>query len=187
MGMMPNFRSVSAGQLVQKETPRGKFITATEDNFDYSSLFFDGLIATDSYLANASPEFGQGAAGYARYYWHTVADQSIEGYLVELIVPAITHEDSRYYALGKRGGGFWKRTGYSLSRVFVTKTDSGSSTFNYSEITGSAAAASISNFYYPVKEQTVSNGLQNWGLDITYDAVTFMFHEFWPDISHGLR
>jgi hypothetical protein len=186
MGVMPNFRSVSAGQVVPEETFREKLVTSTEDNFDYTSLFFAGWIAADSFVTKATPEFHQGAAGFARYYWHSVADQSIENYFVELIVPTITHEDSRYYAMGKGGGGFWKRTGYSLSRVLVTRTDSGKETFNYSEITGSAAAASVSNFYYPTKEQTVGNGLRNWGLDITYDSVTFMFHEFWPDISNSV-
>ena len=186
MGMLPNFRSVSAGTIVPKETPRGKFITATLDNFDYTSLFFAGVIAANSFVTKATPEFHQGAAGYARYYWHTVADQAVENYFVELIVPAITHEDSRYYAMGKQGGSVWKRAGYSLSRVLVTRTDAGKPTFNYSEGVGSAAAVSVSNFYYPTKEQTVGNGLRNWGLDITYDSVTFLFHEFWPDISNAV-
>jgi hypothetical protein len=68
----------------------------------------------------------------------------------------------------------------------MTRSDSGKPTFNYSEVVGSAAAVSVSNFYYPTKEQTVSNVFRNWGLDITYDSVTFVFHEFWPDISHAL-
>jgi hypothetical protein len=186
MGLLPNFRSVSAGASVPKETTRQKLITATEDNFDYTSLFFAGFIAADSFAAKATPEFHQGAAGYARYYWHTVADQSVENYFVELIVPAIVHEDSRYFAMGKEGGGVWKRAGYSLSRVLVTRTDAGRPVFNYSEVAGSAAAVSISNFYYPIKEQTVGNGLRNWGLDITYDSITFVFHEFWPDIRHAI-
>ncbi|MGA3031713.1 MAG: hypothetical protein ABSD70_00415 [Terracidiphilus sp.] len=184
MGVLPNFRSVSAGANVQKETTRQKLITATEDNFDYTALFFAGFIAADSFVMKSTPEFHQGAAGYARYYWHTVADQSVENYFVELIVPAISHEDSRYFAMGKEGGGLWRRTGYALSRVLVTRTDAGKSVFNYSEITGSAAAVSISNFYYPTKQQTVRNGLRNWGLDITYDSISFEFHEFWPDIRH---
>jgi hypothetical protein len=186
MGVLPNFRSVSAGAIVPKESARDKLITATEDNYDYTSLFFAGFIAADSFATKSTPEFHQGAAGYARYYWHTVADQSIENYFVELIIPSITHEDSRYYAKGKEGGNFWKRAGYSLSRVFVTRTETDRPTFNYSEITGSAAAASISIFYYPTKEQTASNVLRNWGLDITYDSITFVFHEFWPDIRHGV-
>lgn len=186
MGMMPNFRTVSAGEILPPETVRGKLWTSTQDNFDYTSLFFAGIIAADSFVSKATPEFHQGAAGYARYYWHTVADQSVENYFVELIIPAITHEDSRYYAMGKEGGGFWKRTRYSLSRVVVTKTDAGRSSINFSEIVGSAAAVSVSQFYYPKVERTTGNDLRNWGLDITYDSVTFMFHEFWPDISHAV-
>ena len=186
MGVLPNFRSVSAGANVPKETTREKLITATEDNYDYTSLFFAGFIAADSFATKSTPEFHQGAAGFARYYWHTAADQSVEDYFVELIVPAITHEDSRYYAMGKEGGSFLHRASYSFSRVLITRTDTDKRTFNYSEIAGSAAAASVSIFYYPTKEQTVANGVRNWGLDVTYDAVTFVFHEFWPDIRHAV-
>src|ERR1022692_2552623 len=184
MGMLPNFRSVSAGANVPKETTRQKLVTATEDNYDYTSLFFAGIIAADSFATKATPEFHQGAAGYARYYWHTVADQSVENYFVELIVSAITHEDSRYYAMGKEGGSFWKRAGYSLSRGVVARTETDKPTFNYSEIIGSAAAASVSIFYYPTKERTVANGFRNWGLDITYGFVSLVLHRFWPDIHH---
>jgi len=92
-----------------------KLVTATEDNYDYTSLFFAVFIAADSFATKSTPEFHQGAAGFARYYWHTVADQSVENYFVELIVPAVTHEDSRYYAMGREGGSFWKRAGYSLT------------------------------------------------------------------------
>ena len=186
MGVLPNFRSVSAGANVPKETTREKLITATEDNYDYTSLIFAGFIAADSFATKSTPEFHQGAAGFARYYWHTVADQSVENYFVELIVPAIAHEDSRYYALGAEGGSFLHRAGYSFSRVLITRTDTDKRTFNYSEVLGSAAAASVSGFYYPAKERTVGIGLRNWGLDVTYDAVTFVFHEFWPDIRHGV-
>jgi hypothetical protein len=186
MGVLPNFRSVSAGANVPKETTREKLITATEDNYDYTSLLFAGFIAADSFATKSTPEFHQGAAGFARYYWHTVADQSVENYFVELIVPAVTHEDSRYYALGKEGGSFLHRASYSFSRVLITRTDTDKRTFNYSEVIGSAAAASVSSFYYPAKERTAGIGLRNWGLDVTYDAVTFVFHEFWPDIRHGV-
>lgn len=182
MGVLPNFRSVSAGTTAPKQTAKEKLKTATLDNFDYTALFFAGWIAADSFVTKATPEFHQGAAGYARYYWHTVADQSIENYMVELIVPAMTHEDSRYFAMGKEGGGFMKRTEYALSRVVVTRTEAGKETFNVSEVAGSAAAAGISSLYYPSAERTAPKVLRNWGLDVTYDAVAFEFHEFWPDI-----
>jgi hypothetical protein len=95
----------------------------------------------------ATPEFHQGAAGYGRYFWHSWVDQSSENYAVEFVVPTLTHEDIRYYTLGK--GGFFKRTGYALSRAVVTRSDSGTATFNIGEVVGAGAAAGISNLYYP--------------------------------------
>ena len=184
--ILPNFRSVSAHEVVPPQTPGSKFLTATEDNFDYSSLTFCLFVALESEAANSTPEFHKGAPGFARYYWHTVADQTIENYMVEFFVPAATHEDTRYYALGHSGGGMLKRAGYAVSRAFVTKTDKGKPTFNISEVAGAGIAVSISDFYYPSKERTVSNTLDKWGYDVFLDALTFMFHEFWPDISHGL-
>jgi len=89
--------------VVAKPTTREKFVTATEDNFDYSALFLAGS-SRWTRLRAGDPEFHQGMAGYGRYYWHTVADQSIENYFVEFIIPAVNHEDSRYYAMGREGG-----------------------------------------------------------------------------------
>jgi hypothetical protein len=183
-GVLPNFRSVSAGAKVPSETIKDKFMTATQDNFDYTSLLYAGMIAGFQFGTKATPEFHQGAAGYARYYWHAAADQAVENYFVEFIVPVTTHEDSRYFAMGQAGGSRWKRAGYALSRVVVTRTDSGKSTFNVSEIGGAAAAVGVSQFYYPSAERTAGNAVQNWGLDIGYDALAFIFHEFSPDLRH---
>jgi hypothetical protein len=186
LGVMPNFRSVSPGQAVERPTIRQKFVTTTLDNFDYSSFIFDGFVAAGAFVGKSTPEFHQGAAGYGRYYWHTLADQSIENYWVEFIIPSINHEDSRYYAMGRRGGGVFRRAGYSLSRVVVTRSDEGKPMFNLGEVGGSAIAAGISTFYYPTREQTASVAARNWGLDVMYDAAVFVFHEFWPDVSHKL-
>lgn len=101
-----------------------------------------------SHVSKSVPEFHQGAAGYARYYWHTFADQTDENYMVEFVFPTVLHQDGRYYTLGQ--GGIVKRLAYSFSRVLITRTDSGSETFNASEILGAGAASGISNFYYPL-------------------------------------
>jgi hypothetical protein len=184
LGIFPNFRSVSANVQLPPQTVNEKFITATHDSFDYSSIFIPAVVAGYSQATNATPEFHQGAAGYGRYFWHTYLDQTSENYFVEFIVPVITHEDTRYYTLGS--GGFWKRTGYSLSRVVITRNDAGHETFNISEIVGAGAAASVSNLYYPSGERTFNNTASRWGLNVGIDAVTFCAHEFWPDINHAL-
>jgi hypothetical protein len=181
LGIIPNFRAVSADQQLPPETVKDKFMSATHDSFDYSSIFFPGVIAAYNMAERATPEFHQGAAGYARYFWHSAVDQTSENYMVEFIFPTVTKEDSRYYTLGH--GGFVKRTGYALSRAVVTRSNSGNEVFNISEVFGSGAAAGLSNLYYPSASRSVGATGTQWGLDVGIDAGTFWFREFWPDIN----
>jgi hypothetical protein len=184
LGVIPNFRAVNANQKLPPQSVKEKFLTATEDSFDYSAILLPAALAGYSQYTNQTPEFHQGAAGYARYFWHSYVDQAIENYSVEAIVPVLTHQDNRYYTLGK--GGFLKRSGYAVSRVVITRNDAGRETFNTSEIVGSGMASGISNLYYPSAERTFSNTAQKWGLNVGIDGATFLFKEFWPDINNAL-
>ena len=184
LGIVPNFRAVSVDQKLPPQSMKDKFIGATEDSFDYSSIFFPAVIAAYNMGERATPEFHQGAAGYARYFWHSAADQTSENYMVEFIFPTVTHEDPRYYTLGH--GGFFKRTGYALSRAVITRSDSGAEVFNVSEVVGAGAAAGVSNLYYPAASRSFGNTGSQWALDVGVDAGTFWFREFWPDINRRL-
>ncbi|HTW60355.1 MAG TPA: hypothetical protein VMD55_01030, partial [Terracidiphilus sp.] len=181
LGIVPNFRAVSADEKLPPETIKEKFIDATEDSFDYSSIFIPAVIAGYNQAKDATPQFHQGAAGYARYFWHSAVDQTSENYMVEFIFPTFTREDARYYTLGH--GGFLKRTGYALSRAVVTRTDSGTETFNISEVVGAGAASGISNLYYPSASRSVGNTMSEWAEDVGIDAASFWVKEFWPDIN----
>jgi hypothetical protein len=190
LGIIPNFRAVSANVHLPPQTAKQKFTSFAQDTFDYSSFIFDGMLAGISQLQNSTPEFRQEFAGYGRYYWHTFVDQTDENLWVEFIVPVALHQDPRYYTLGKgtetRHNGFWKRTGYALSRAVVTRTDAGGKAFNFSEVVGAGAASGISNLYYPSSERTFSKTGQRWGLNVGIDAGTFVFKEFWPDINRAV-
>ena len=181
-GIIPNFRAVTAGTVLPRQTVKDKFKTASEDSFDYSAVIVASVVALEAYGANDTPEFGKGGVGYSRYLWHSFVDQTSENAFVEFVIPSITHEDTRYYSLGK--GGFAKRAGYALSRSFITQTDDGRKTFNASEILGAGIAAGISNLYYPGPERTAGNTIDKWGTSIGIDVVGFFVREFYPDIYH---
>jgi hypothetical protein len=186
LGIFPNFRAVSADVHLPPQPVKEKFVTASEDSFDYSAFVLPVLLAGEQQATNATPEFHQGAVGYGRYFWHSLVDQTSENYMVEFIVPTLTHEDTRYYTLGPGGGGTAKRMGYALSRAVITRNDAGRDTFNIGEVVGAGAAAGISNLYYPTPERTFSNTADKWGTNVGIDAATFMVREFWPDINHFL-
>ena len=182
--IFPNYRAVSANTQLPPLSLKNKFWLATQDSFDYSSFVTAGILAGVSQANKSYPEFGQGAKGYGRYYWHAVADQAVGNYLTEAIVPAVTHEDPRYYTLGH--GGVFKRTGYAVSRLLITRTDAGGRTINFAEIVGNGAGAGISDLYYPSRERTWTKTGQKWVTQIALDGVFNIVKEFWPDINHAV-
>jgi hypothetical protein len=182
--IIPNYRSVSANTQLPPLTFKEELWLATQDTFDYSDFILVGGIAGISMAGKSEPSFGQGAAGYGQYYWHVFVDGAIENYMTEAIVPVVTREDPRYYTLGK--GGFIKRSGYAVSRLFITRTNSGKSTLNLSEIIGAGAASGISNTYYPSQYNPWVKTYQRWITEVGLDGVFNVFKEFWPDINQGI-
>jgi hypothetical protein len=184
LGIIPNFRSVSANQKLPPETVKEKFKTAALESFDYSAVTFAAGQAAVAQAQDSYPEFHQGAAGYGRYFWHTFADQTDENLWVQGIFPVALHQDSRYYTLGH--GGFIKRGAYSFSRVLITRTDDGNRAPNYSEVVGAGVASSISAAYYPSVYQTWTKIGQRWLTNVIIDGVTFGVKEFWPDVNNAV-
>lgn len=184
MWVVPNFGAVSSNTQLPPLSTRGKFKLAEEDSFDYSAFVWTGILAFQSWGLNSDPELGQDAAGYGRYYWRGFADEVSGTYFTEAIIPALTHEDPRYYTMGH--GGFLRRTEYALSRTFITKIDSGGSSFNWSEVGGNGLEAGLSNAYYPPEEQGLSQTFRNWGTQMESAALNNVAKEFWPDIRRKL-
>jgi hypothetical protein len=182
--VIPNFRSVSADTQLPSLSFQGKVWLATQDSFDYSSFIIAGVVAGIGQAKNATPEFHQGGAGYGRYYWHAFADQALANYMTEAIVPFAARQDPRYYTLGH--GGLFRRSGYAVTRLLVTKTDSGGKNFNFSEIVGNGAAAGISNLYYPTPERTWTKTGQKWLTQVSIDGLFNVCKEFWPDIDRTI-
>jgi hypothetical protein len=97
---------------------------------------------------------------------------------LEAVVPTLTREDPRYYTLGR--GEFVRRTGHSISRLFVTRTDGNSRSPNSSEIAGNGAAAGIANLYYPSQERTRTKTGQRWQTQVGLDGASNLIKEYWP-------
>ncbi len=184
LGIIPNYRAVSANTQLPPQSFKDNLWLATQDTFDYSDFIFVGGLAGIAMAGKSQPSFGQGGAGYGRYYWHLFLDGAIENYMTEAIVPAVTKEDPRYYTLGK--GGFIKRTGYAASRLFITRTNAGKNTFNLSEIVGAGAAAGIGNVYYPAAYNPWVKTYQRWGTQVGLDGIFNVLKEFWPDIDQAV-
>lgn len=177
---MPDYNALTEAQPIAAMPVRGKFKLATDDSFDPFTWVITGLYAGVSQWQNDNPKFGQGAAGYGKRYGATFADQFLSNYISEAIMPALFHEDPRFFRLGE--GSYWKRAGYALTRVLVTRTDSGGNRFNTSEIAGNLVSTSLSNFYYPRPDRTPTETLEKFAINVFSDAGFNVLKEFWPDM-----
>jgi hypothetical protein len=181
LGVMPNFRAVSAGTIPPPPTPKQAFVIATKNSFDYSSFIFVGITSAFAEWTDAHPQLGQGMPGYGRYYWRGFVDKADGNYWVIFALPSVFHQDERYYALGK--GGILKRGIYAASRILITPDYHGHNSFNASELLGRGIAQGISLAYYPSGTRTAGALASKYGWAIGRDVLTNVFREFWPDIA----
>jgi len=181
LGIMPNFRAVSAGAIPPPPTAKQAFVIATQNSFDYSSFIFVGVTSALAEWTDAHPQLGEGMAGFGRYYWRGFVDKTDGNYLVIFALPTVFHQDERYYAMGK--GGLWKRGFYAASRIAVTPNYEGHNGFNVSELLGRGISQGISLAYYPSGTRTVTGIASKYAYAIGRDALTNVFREFWPDIA----
>lgn len=184
-GVLPNYLTVENEDKVPPLTAGGKFRLVSKNAFDPAIFPFIGFIALVSQAQNSEPEFGQGAAGYAKRYGAAFGDSTIGSFMTGAIFPSIFNHDPRYYQLVH--GGFKRRLGYSVSRIFVTRTDSGHSQFNSSEILGNLCAAGISNAYHPAQDRSLVDTMSVWGTGTGWDTMANIAQEFWPDIHRWLK
>jgi hypothetical protein len=179
--VLPDFLLIENATTLPPLSVGAKFKVVARSSFDYIEYPVYGMLAGISQAENSEAGYGRGAAGYGKRYGAAFADGTIESFITGAIFPSILRQDPRYYQLGK--GGFWRRTGYAVTRIFITRTDSGRIQFNYSEIVGSAFSAGISTYsYHPNNQRTVPNSLSVWGTQVGYDTIGVVFNEFWPDI-----
>ena len=183
---LPNFLTVENANQIPPLTAKQKFKVVARSSFDYVEFPWYGFLAGISQAENSEPGYGQGAEGYGKRYGAAFADGTIENFWTSAILPSLFREDPRFYQMPS--GSFLHRTGYAVSRIFVTRTDSGHSQFNFSEILGSAISAGISTYtYHPHADQTLSNTASVWGTQVGYDTITIVVKEFWPDIRRKIR
>src|SRR5437660_9347828 len=134
-GVLPNYRTAEGSVPFQPITTKQKFTIATKDSFDFPVFGTTGFFAGLSQIQGSGNNvYGQGMKGFAHRYGISYADQVAGNYFPEAIVPALFHKDPRYFRKGQ--GSTKGRLFYAMSRIFVSRSDSGKTNFNSPEIIG---------------------------------------------------
>jgi hypothetical protein len=178
-GVIPNFRTSPTLDDYQPLSSKQKFQVAADDSFDRGTFLLAAGFAAYGQLTIATPSFGHGVPGYARYYAASLSDLVIGDFMTEGIYPAILKQDPRYFRRGT--GTAWSRLGYAMGQIVLTHGDSGKTQFNFSELAGNATAVGISNLYYP-ENHTLSGNVTKLGLQLGVDMTGNILKEFEPDV-----
>jgi hypothetical protein len=178
---LPNFLTVENAENVPPLTAGQKFKLVARGVYDPMEFVLVGFVAGLGQASDSDPAYGQGAQGYAKRYGTAYGDNAIENFMAYAVFPSLLHQDPRYYQLGQ--GGFRKRMIHAVSRVVITRSDSGQTQCNYSELLGASSAAAISTYtYHPQNERNFGNVATVWVTQMGWDAATYIVKEFWPDL-----
>lgn len=180
LGIIPNYRTSPSLQEYEPLTIREKFNVASEDALDRGTIALAALFGGQSQLTNGNRSFGQGVAGFSRYFGASYGDWVIGDYMTEGVFPTILHQDPRYFR--RSTGSGWSRLAYAMGQIFWTHTDSGRTQFNYSEVVGNSTAVAISMAYY-ADNRTASEAVSKLGVQLGVDMAANILKEFWPDLE----
>ena len=183
-GVLPNYTTVN-GANVPPISAKEKFKITAQGAFDPYEFGIVAILAAKSQAEDDDAAWGQGWKGYGKRYAAGFADQAIGNFMTGAIYPSLLRQDPRYFRLGH--GGVWRRTGYAVSRVIITRGDSGSKQFDFSEFLGDASAAGIALTYHSRQDRTFSNAAGTFSTQIAVDAFGDVLKEFWPDVHQKLR
>src|SRR5579883_1284034 len=182
LGIVPNYQTVTdPHKHVEPLTPTEKFRLFAKETLDpfvaVEASAGAGLSQTD----NDDPKYGYGARAYTQRLGAAVADITSQNFFSDGLMASLLHEDPRYFRMGPEFP-FWRRLGHAVSRVVITRTDSGKNTFNYAGILGMSMGIALSNAYYPDASVNAGEVGKRFGTSLAGGALLNILPEFWPDI-----
>lgn len=178
-GIIPNYKSHPSLKDSQPLSAGQKFKLAARDSFDPGTFLLAAAFAGLGQASNSTPSYGQGMAGYGRYYGSVYGDLIIGNFMTDAVFPSLLHQDPRYFRRGNGSTG--SRLKYAVGQIFITHGDNRRTQFNYSEICGNATAVAISNAYNP-DNRTASDAVGRLGIQLAIDMAGNILKEFVPDV-----
>lgn len=144
LGLMPNFYS-SYIWNAEPMTPKLKLQLTMRAAMDPMTFMVAAASAGMEQAHNTFPGYGQGSEGYAKRFGAAYADATMGRMISRALLPAVLHQDPRYFYRGS--GSIRSRLFYALAQSVVCRGDNGRLQPNYSEVLGSFTVAEVSTLY----------------------------------------
>lgn len=187
LGVIPDYHTIRDPKTtVAPMTVRQKWQLFLKESVDPFTVAGALAGATISHAGQSVPEYGSDKEAYAERFGAALADVTTQNFFSDAILAPLLHEDPRYFRKGPESS-IPKRIAYSLSRLVITRTDSGRTTFNFAGVIGTAMGIALSNAYYPDRDVNGSVVRGRCLSSFTGGAVSNLLPEFWPDVREKLH
>jgi hypothetical protein len=162
-------------------TSRQKFHIFVQQTYSVYTVANTAFDAGWAQMTDDWPAYGQGMDGYGKRYGALLANHEAGSFFQNFLFPSLLHQDPRYFRMGD-GHSLFARMPYAASRVLITQSDSGHSTFNGSLLLGLLFVDGVTNAYYPRPERGFGNTMTRFGGGVLSSAETNLLREFMPDM-----
>ena len=176
IGFVPNFYVAYNWNSAPLSTGQ-KYRLALRNTVDPANLAINAAVAGYQYGINDFIGYGRGFSGYMKRFGANDADLAVGTFVGGAILPAILHQDPRYFYKGT--GTVRSRLLYALASTVICKGDNGKWQPNYSSIGGDVAAGALANLYYPSTDRDgVSLTIEQGLLGALSDGLSNVVQEF---------
>jgi hypothetical protein len=155
---------------------RQKFEMAYRSTFDPSFLMRSGIVTAFDKALSVGPGYGGGANGIAQLYGYNAASLASTFFFAEAAVPAVFHQDPRYFRKGT--GSPKSRIWWALRSEFVGCSDRGPQMPNYGILIGFGLSTLLSDAYLPARNVSVGKTFQGYGIKIGTNFGLNVLHEY---------
>lgn len=162
-------------------TARQKFDVFLHSTYSPHTFLNAGIDVVANHIKgrDRNIEYETGWRGWGQHYGTELGTSESDIFFQQFLLPTLLKQDPRYYR--NPDLPFAKRALYSMSRVLLTRTDSGGQAFNSSKILGAMASRALSDLYVPGQRQGLHPLTGCISFNLLRDAGMNLVHEFWPD------
>ena len=173
--------SINPNETAQKLSTKQTVVLGLKSSV--STFSVAGWFATAgwAHAINGTPNYGTDSAAFGERLGASALRGTSKGIFGNAVFAPLFHEDPRYYRMGKGNGNFGRRLWYATTRVFITRTDDGRPTPNYSLFAGNLASSALTVTYYPQRDTNVGQVGKTFGGSFIGSFIGSFNREFLPD------
>jgi len=182
----PTEKFIRPGQIAPTLTAGDKILLGVKNAF--MPFAASGWFASAGYsqVTNSSPNYGTDRGAFGQRLGAATVRGSSENIFSDSVMSNLFHEDPRYYQMGP-AHNFFLRLVYAGTRPLITRTDSGHTTLNFAQLSGTMGGAMLTNLYYPQANRSMGQTMETFGGSVGGSALSDVVSEFYSSFKHMIH